>query len=302
MPPRPSLAVATRLAFLLAFPRHASSSSASPGQWVLEWSDDFTGPAVNTSLWNVYANVSEGSPPSWNQIELYTADNVFIEDGALVLRTRPQNVSVGGRSFNVTSGRVDTKGLANVTAPFRLEVSARLQDDARASGIHTAHWLLGYACWPRGAELDIMEMQSPGNQYGDHACNRSRWPVATSNFHTGDGACGAETHHTTGSSAWPTSPSSPAGVDFSAYYTRFWTELNATDLVFGVNETVVNHLYVGMPGWGNATWSLPTWPMFAILSQAYMAQRPCGDPAPEDWPVLQRIDYVRAWRWEAGAV
>ena len=286
-----------RLVLALAVLFAAAAPSAN-ARWVVDWDDDFDAPTINASLWNVYANVSEGSPPTWNQIELYTADNMYLEAGALVLRTRPQNVTFGGREYNVTSGRVDTMGLGNVTAPFRFEVSARLQDDARASGVHTAHWLLGYACWPVGGELDLMEMQSPGNEYGG-ACNRSRWPVATSNYHIGDGACGAETHHTTGSSAWPPAPAAPGTVDFAAYYSRFWAELNATDLVFGINETVVNHLYKGMPGWGNASWALPTWPMYAILSQAYMARRPCGDPAPADWPVLQHIDYVRAWRWEA---
>ena len=270
-------------------------------RWVFQWGDEFDAPTVNTSLWNVYANVSEGTPPTSNQIELYTADNVYVESGALVLRTRPQNVSYAGYDYNVTSGRVDTLGLANVTAPFRFEVSARLQNDAHASGVHTAHWLLGEQCWPRGGEIDLMEMQSPGNAYS--GCDRSRWPVATSNYHIGNGSCGVETHHSTGTSAWPHAPPAPGTIDFAAYYSVFWAELNATDLVIGINETVVNHVYLGMPGWGNASWVLPTWPMFAILSQAYMSKRPCGDPAPGDWPVLQHIDYVRAYGWEAaGAV
>jgi len=286
---RPGGGVAAPLILLLA-------AQACGGAWVLDWSDEFDEPTVNASLWNIATNMSEGAPPAWNQIELYTADNVYIEDGALVLRTRPEDVTFGGIHYNVTSGRIDSKFLGNVTPPFRFEVSARLQDDALASGVHTAHWLLGYnACWPVCGEIDVMEMQSPGNQYSG-ACNRSHWPKATSNYHIGDSTCGAETHHTTGTSAWPPAPS--AHVDFAAYYSTFWAELNATDLVIGINSTIVNHLYLGMPGW-NGTWALPTWPMYAILSQAYMARRPCGDPAPGDWPVLQRVDFVRAWRWEA---
>jgi len=277
-------ALALALAALLA-------AAPARGGWVVDWEDDFSGPSLNTSLWNVATNASEGS----NQIELYTADNVFLAGGALVLRTRPATVTAGGRTYNVTSGRVDTSGRGNVTAPFRVEVSARLQDDARASGLHTAHWLLGYACWPAGGEIDIMEMQSPGNEYS--ACNRSKWAQATSNYHIGAaGQCGVETRHSTGTSAWPRAPT--PGVDFARYYTRFWAELNATDLLVGVNDTVVNHVYAGMPGWAGQ-WTLPTWPMYLLLTQAYMARRPCGDPAPGDWPVLQHFDYVRTWRWEA---
>ena len=143
------------LAILLVFAPPSTST------WIPLWSDEFDGPFVNQSLWNVYANVSEGS----NQIELYTADNVFIEtsggNGWLVLQTREENITWDNHTYNVTSGRVDTALKANVTAPARIVVSARLQQDALSSGIHTAHWLLGYACWPVCGEIDIMECQSP---------------------------------------------------------------------------------------------------------------------------------------------
>ena len=69
--------------------------------------------------------------------ELYTPENAFIESGALVLRTRLQNISWDGIAFNVTSGRVDTFDKVNITFG-RIEVSAQLQNDG-ASGIHTAH-------------------------------------------------------------------------------------------------------------------------------------------------------------------
>ena len=132
--------------------------------------------------------------------------------------------------YNVTSGRVDTFQKANVTLG-RVEVSARLQNDA-ASGIHTAHWLLGYGCWPQTAEIDIMECQSPHNVYAGGGA--AAWQRVTSNYvrllpprarappaplpalltrppppvphplwqHYG-AACGKESPHTTGVSEWP---------------------------------------------------------------------------------------------------
>ena len=135
----------------------------SASSWRLLWSDEFSGNVLNESLWNVNNNVSEGS----NQVELYTRDNAFLDGrGHLVLRTRPQAVTHNGVRYNITSGRVDTmhKGNVSLVAPGRVEVSARLQNDA-AAGIHTAHWLLGYGCWPVTAEVDIMECQSPHNAY-----------------------------------------------------------------------------------------------------------------------------------------
>ena len=310
----------TLLSSLLCAAAAASQRVSSPGgEWQLVWSDEFEGPAVNTSTWNVYHNVAECAPPdcAGNQIELYTADNVFLDasDGvsALVLRTRPGNVTVPGftRPFNVTSGRVDTSGKLNITFG-RLEVSAKLQDDAAASGVHTAHWLLGYECWPQGGEIDIMEMQSPSNLYApepayggaavpakcaSNGTAEGGWAKATSNYHYGPptGQCGKEVPHPgVGTSAWPSSPTNPA-TNFSAAYTRFAVEWNATDLVYFVNDTQVNHVWQGMPGWGGP-FAVPTWPMFLILSQAYMAHRPCGDPPAWAWPVTQRVDYVRLYQ------
>jgi len=48
-----------------------------------------------------------------------------------------------------------------------------------------------------------------------------------------------------------------------------------------------------MPGWA-APFEIPSWPMYLILSQAYMAKRPCGNPS--QWPVLQLVDAVRVFR------
>lgn len=257
-------------------------------RWVLAWGDEFSTPFINSSLWNVLNNTPEGRPPSWNQIELYTADNVFIDSGALVLRTRLENVTFDGIPYNVTSGRVDTSFKANVTYG-RVEVSAKLQNDV-ASGIHTAHWLLGYDCWPQSAEVDIMECQSPHNVYDSTSAS---WQVATSNYHIGE-KCGVETRHTTGTSEWPKAPI--PGLNFSASFNVFAVEWNATDLVYFVNDILVNHVFQGMPGWA-APFEIPSWPMYLILSQAYMSKRPLGNPPAWAWPVEQRIDYVRVYDW-----
>jgi hypothetical protein len=39
--------------------------------------------------------------------------------------------------------------------------------------------------------------------------------------------------------------------------------------------------------------------MFLILSQAYMAHRPYGNPPSWAWPVMQFIDAVRMYEWVA---
>lgn len=285
------LASAFRAALCAALLAAATAANA-PG-WVLAWGDEFDEPAVNQSTWNVYANVSEGS----NQIELYTADNVFVRDGSLVLRTRPQNVTIGHRRYNVTSGRVDTALKRNVSlsARARVEVRARLQNDA-AFGVHSAHWLIGYECWPRGSEIDIMECQSPDGRYvSSGGAAPPGWQRATSNYHYGP-ACGADERHTTGVSSYP---HAPMAANFSRDFTTFAVEANATALTYFVNDTIVNEVYAGMPGWSGA-FLIPSWDTFLILSQAFMAHRPFGDPAPWAWPAEQHIDFVRVYKWAAG--
>jgi hypothetical protein len=279
--------------FFCFFVLAVAAAAVSPeGSWRLVFEDDFDGPTVNSSNWNVYANVSEGT----NQIELYTADNVFTTSvggvGALALRTRPQEVKFDGHSYNVTSGRVDSALKVNITYG-RVEVVARLQNDA-ASGLHSAHWLLGYGCWPACAEIDIMECQSPHNAYAGGAGSGGTWQVVTSNLHTG-AACGVETKHTTGTSEYPRA-ASPA-VNFTSQWTTFAVEWNASSLVYFVNSTVVNHVYDGMPGWAGPV-RIPSQPMYLILSQAYMAHRPYGDPPAWAWPAMQYIDAVRVYEWD----
>lgn len=250
--------------------------------WVLLWSDEFDAPTLNTSLWNVLNATSEGS----NQIELYDADNVYVQNGSLVLRTRLQNVTVGGTAYNVTSGRVDTSNKKNVTGGLgsRVEVRAQLQADD-AYGIHSAHWLLGYDCWPRGGELDIMELE----------VETAGWVRSTSNVHISVDGCGeAFDLNKDGSGHWPAVLNKTHPVDFTQWHT-FSLDWNVTDVVFSVDADLVRAWHVGWDGRWNVT--LPTGDMFLILSQAYMAARK-QNPPPSAWPIHQLVDYVRVYGWE----
>jgi beta-glucanase (GH16 family) len=260
----------------------AAAAAAAAGSWVVVWEDDFTGDAVNTSSWNVYDDVYEGV----NQIELYTPDNVWVADGNLVIRTHPANVTIGSRTYNVTSGRVDTAGKINVTYG-RVEVRAALQSPA-AIGIHTAHWLLGYEtaerpCWPQIGEIDIMEME----------VEDAGWVRSTSNYHYGT-ACGKDDNHA-GSGVFP--PGVPKGqnpVNFTAEFHTFGVTWNASAIVLDVDGSVFNSYTSGEPKWPNIT--IPDWPMYLIISQAYMVWRRANVPD-WAWPVFQLVDSVRVLEW-----
>ena len=134
-------------------------TSATYG-WRLRWADEFDGDALNTSLWQAAANWSE-APPRWNQVECYTPSNVAVHDGALWLTARLENTTCGrrdGPTYNITSGKVDSRGRGNATFPLRIEVRARLQN-GWAYGLHSAAWLVGYGCDPMTSEIDVYEFE-----------------------------------------------------------------------------------------------------------------------------------------------
>jgi beta-glucanase (GH16 family) len=113
--------------------------------WVLAWNDEFDGPAIDTDKWRVeYAAVVKNE-----ELQFYIDDEVYIEDGCLVLRSREREF--GGREY--TSGLVDTQHrFAQVFGRF--EVRAQLPT---GQGVWPAHWMLpeDHPAWP--PEIDIME-------------------------------------------------------------------------------------------------------------------------------------------------
>ena len=107
----------------------SQQKSQSPHAWMLVWSDEFNGERVDTSKWNVL--LRENS--KHNELQYYLPDEVFVEQGALRIRSRAR--SFGSKHY--TSGRLDTRGkLAPVYGRF--EIRAKLPT---GKGLWPAHWL-----------------------------------------------------------------------------------------------------------------------------------------------------------------
>lgn len=133
---------------LLAGAGCAVRDAPTPGRegWRLVWHDEFDGGSLDPDKWRVeYAALVKNQ-----ELQFYTDDEVYLEDGCLVLRSRKRDF--GGRAY--TSGLVDTKDRFSQVFG-RFEVRAQLP---RGRGIWPAHWMLpeDHPAWP--PEIDIMEM------------------------------------------------------------------------------------------------------------------------------------------------
>jgi beta-glucanase (GH16 family) len=134
--------------------RHVKSAQSG---WVLDWSDEFDGNALDRRKW---VEETGGHGFGNNELEYYTAgsQNVRVGDGMLAIEARRED----------REGRHYTSGLLERTYG-RYEARIRIP---RGQGIWPAFWLLGADCattgWPRCGEIDIMENigKEPGIVHG----------------------------------------------------------------------------------------------------------------------------------------
>lgn len=191
----------TCLSILLALVAGAAVAADLRG-WHLLWSDEFDGPAVDGTKWRI----EDAALVKNNELQYYASDEVYIENGILVLRSRKR--AMGGREY--TSGLVETRGKFAI-AYGRIEIRAKLP---RTQGLWPAHWMLpDDGSWP--PEIDIME------------CVGSQPNVITMSLHTG---------------SWPDLYSQSEdfmGPDYSADFHKFaleWEPKEMRWLIDGVKR------------------------------------------------------------------
>jgi beta-glucanase (GH16 family) len=160
--------------------------------------EDFAAPSLDRSVWNVIVtgrtvnNEQQAYVDSAETISLVSgADAEGARNGALALhaRYRPGFRTPDGRSFDFTSGRLDTRGKMTFTygtAAARIKLTA-------GQGLWPAFWALGDGQWPATGEMDIMEnvgerdwtnvaLHGPG--YSGNTPLSSRRPFPSSNDNT----------------------------------------------------------------------------------------------------------------------
>lgn len=122
----------------------------------LIWEDQFEGDSLNMEDWNI-----ETHEPGWvnNELQEYTtsAENIYIEDGKLVLK--PVKTVDENGTVSYTSGRVNTQNKHDFTYGL-FEARVRVPE---GQGYLPAFWMMAsdenlYGQWPRCGEIDIMEV------------------------------------------------------------------------------------------------------------------------------------------------
>jgi beta-glucanase (GH16 family) len=122
--------------------------------------DDFAKPALDRTVWNVV--VTGGTVNDEQQAYIDSTSAISIvpnepgaQNGALVLQAeyRPGFTTAQGKTFDFTSGRIDSRGKAEFTYGT---ISARMKLPA-GTGYWPAFWMLGRGRWPDVGEIDIME-------------------------------------------------------------------------------------------------------------------------------------------------
>lgn len=119
------------------------------GEYKLVWSDEFSGSALDESVWGY--NIGGGG---WGNRELqyYTdrQENVRVENGMLIIEARKEEYN----NNKYTSGRILSKNKKTFTYG---KIEARIKFPG-GKGTWPAFWMMGNAGnWPACGEIDIME-------------------------------------------------------------------------------------------------------------------------------------------------
>jgi beta-glucanase (GH16 family) len=242
----------------------------------LVWEDDFNGPTLNTSLWNVLDQVHRGG--------VYSRDNVRLENGALVLSTLAKNLTVGGRRYYVTSGAVNTSGHAEQrTGRWEARVKLPLVGASAGYTLHSSIWLFSDASNTARSgclqEIDVVEQYAAGGP--TYLPSR-----AAANLHPFNGTRATGCHKVT--YAQPTRTA--ATGDWTGIWTRFAVDWTDEWIAMSVDDRPYAE-YDRIP---SAVASF-TDPLFLALTACVMERIP--PTAIDKFPLEYLVDWVKVYAW-----
>jgi beta-glucanase (GH16 family) len=241
---------------------HADRNLNRPG-YTLNWHDEFDGAVLNPGKWNVTLGANNAN----NEWEIYSAPNVYLTNGVLVLESNRLWDTNGNAYY--PSGKVTTAGKFDQKYGW---FEWRGQPPA-GQGLWPAYWMLSYMGWP--PEIDVMEMVNNATWCNKMSLHWGPLPAGC----TKPWDCG----HTEGGDY--------CGPNFSADFHTYavdWEPWGAAWYVDGVQRVYANYL-------GNCTNN-----MFLIMNTAIGGDWPGAPDWTTPFPAYNRIDYVRVFRALSG--
>jgi beta-glucanase (GH16 family) len=237
---------------------------------VLVWSDEFDSETLDESSWNYIEGNGCPNLCGWGngELEVYTdsQENVFIEDGSLILR------AIDEGNDNYTSGRLTTEGKVDI---FSGRIVARIKMPF-GQGLWPAFWMLPshdrWGEWPLGGEIDIVEMlgQTTNQSHGTIHFGGS-WPL----------------NQFSGESTFINNPD--LSEDFHEYEVQ-WNENEIKWLIDGVVFSTKTPVNLGAEPWRFNR------PFHILLNVAVGGYWPGYPDASTQFPQQMEIDYVRVYQ------
>ncbi len=251
----------------------------------LVWSDDFDGNTLDLSKWDV--QIGDGTlygVPGWgnNEKQFYTADNITLESGNLVITARVEEK----QGYQFTSGRIRTQGKLDFTFG-RVEASIKVPEGV---GLWAAFWMLGsdpspYGDWAGRGEIDILESFGQSTQFAQAALHFGmKFPLNQSVFKKQNDIDPADGYH---------------------QYAIEWDVEQIRWFIDGVNyytvkaESYWNYYYSKQNGFVEGSAAAPFDADQHILFNLAVGGNPAGPPDPDDgdvFPGQMMVEYVRVYQ------
>lgn len=214
--------------------------------WELLWEDNFDAGLSDWNVWNGGAFNEE--------LQFYQEDNLYVEEGYLFIEQLRESASGFSnpfdptlKSFDFTSGRIETKALYNPSLQGTLRIAARIKLPA-GEGLWPAFWSYGDP-WPTQGEIDIVEFRGGRTNelvtnffYGNEANTPLTNSSVTTYTHDAGTDLTAEFHVFDMVWSQNTLVVSLDGVEINTFTN---SEFQYIDDLFNKNEKVVLNLAVG---------------------------------------------------------
>jgi len=279
----------------LASPFLFGQNPSDDPHWNLVWGDDFN--SLNTSIWKVQNHFDHyGGEP---QVYTNRTDNVFIDNGNLVLKVREETYSCPSSALNqwgcarqdnlgipyeYTSGWVETNATYNIQYGY-LESRVKLP---YGKGFWPAYWtFVGTGVsGTNAAEIDIFEM------LGSHSTSE-----LTTNYH--HDYCSSSRPDYTGGSC-PQLPShyeksAPTGFSWDQQWHTYAVEWSPSKIIWYVDGFPIRTF--NQTGQTDPATGMPIYPIDPVRIILNFAIEPWSLPDnTTPFPSEMRVDYVRVYQ------